>query len=277
MPITDQPGTGDFVLQCQKPSDGQRRCSAASEAAKGQRQRAAGLPGSPPQCLERRRHPAGAAPCPPPGGFQNCPLATAQHFSTLPPSPKEGAGMDAPPIQGLLNSTFRSLAGFQGGHRWRSQPVPVPLLRCFKQVGQRRRDLPFGLGYLGHSEEAMAAHSSALAWRIPWMEEPGGLQSMGSRRVGHAWATSLSLLCIGEGNGSPLQCSCLETPRDGGAWWAAVYGVAQSQTRLRRLSSSSSSIRAAPEAPHCPVYGEKSGLPVWGGPDLHPLLSQPAS
>ena len=50
-----------------------------------------------------------------------------------------------------------------------------------------------------------------------------------------------SLSCIGEGNGSPLQCSCLENPRDGGAWWAAVYGVAQSRTRLKRLSSSSSS------------------------------------
>ena len=50
-----------------------------------------------------------------------------------------------------------------------------------------------------------------------------------------------SLSCIGEGNGNPLQCSCLENPRDGGAWWAAVYGVSQSRTRLKRLSSSSSS------------------------------------
>ena len=49
-----------------------------------------------------------------------------------------------------------------------------------------------------------------------------------------------SLSCIGEGNGNPLQCSCLENPRDGGAWWAAVYGVTQSQTRLKQLSSSSS-------------------------------------
>ena len=52
-----------------------------------------------------------------------------------------------------------------------------------------------------------------------------------------------SLSCIGEGNGNPLQCSCLENPRDGGAWWAAVYGVAQSRTRLKRLSSSSSIYR----------------------------------
>ena len=50
-----------------------------------------------------------------------------------------------------------------------------------------------------------------------------------------------SLSCIGEGNGNPLQCSCLENTRDGGAWWAAIYGVAHSQTRLKRLSSSSSS------------------------------------
>ena len=137
-------------------------------------------------------------------------------------------------------------------------------------------------------EKAMAPHSSTLAWKIPWMEEPGRLQSMGSLRVGHNWVTSLSLLtfmhwrrkwqptplflpgesqgwgslvgcspwgceesdtiewlhfhfslsCIGEGNGNPLQCSCLENPRDRGAWWAAVYVVAQSRTRLKWLSSS---------------------------------------
>ena len=51
-----------------------------------------------------------------------------------------------------------------------------------------------------------------------------------------------SLSCLGEGNGNPLQCSCLENPGDGGAWWAAVYGVAQSRTRLKRLSSSSSRV-----------------------------------
>ena len=50
----------------------------------------------------------------------------------------------------------------------------------------------------------------------------------------------VSLSCIGEGNGNPLQCSCLENPRDRGAWWAAIYGVAQNQTGLKRLSSSSS-------------------------------------
>ena len=82
--------------------------------------------------------------------------------------------------------------------------------------------------------KAMAPHSSTLAWKIPWMEEPGRLRCMGLWRVGHDWATSLS--CIGEGNGNPLQCSCLENPRDGGAWW-----VAQSWTLLKRLSSSRNS------------------------------------
>ena len=61
-------------------------------------------------------------------------------------------------------------------------------------------------------------HSSTLAWKIPWMEEPGRLQSMGSLRVGHDWATSLSHL--GEGNGNPLRRSCLENPRDGASGWA---------------------------------------------------------
>ena len=139
----------------------------------------------------------------------------------------------------------------------------------------------------------MAPHSSTLAWKIPWMEEPGRLQSMGLRQIRHNWATSLSLFtfmhwrrkwrptpvllpgkhhgqrslvgcspwgryesdmtewlhfhfslsCIGEGNGNPLQCSCLENPRDGGAWWAAIYGVAQSRIRLKQLSGSSSSSR----------------------------------
>ena len=90
-----------------------------------------------------------------------------------------------------------------------------------------------------HIVKAMATHSSTLAWKIPWKEEPGRLQSMGSLRVGYNWATSLS--CIGEGNGNPLQCSCLENPRDRGAWWTAVYGVAQSQTRLKQLCSRNSS------------------------------------
>ena len=141
-------------------------------------------------------------------------------------------------------------------------------------------------------EKAMAPHSSTLAWKIPWTEEPGRLQSVGSLRIRHDRATSLSLFtfthwrrkwqptpvflpgdsqgrgslvgcrlwgrtesdttevtqqqqqglglhfhfslsCSGEGNGNPLHCSCLENPRDGGTWWATVYWVTQSQTRLK--------------------------------------------
>ena len=85
----------------------------------------------------------------------------------------------------------------------------------------------------------MAPHSSTLAWKIPWMEEPGRLQSMGLLRERLHFQFSLS--CIGEGNGNLLQCSCLENLRGGGVWWADVYGIAQSWTRLKRLSSSSSS------------------------------------
>ena len=88
----------------------------------------------------------------------------------------------------------------------------------------------------------MVPHSSTLAWKIPWMEEPGGLQSMGSLESDKTEQLHFhfSLSCIGEGNGNPLQCSCLENPGDGGGRWAAVYGVAQSRTQLERLSSSSS-------------------------------------
>ena len=80
----------------------------------------------------------------------------------------------------------------------------------------------------------MAPQSSTLAWKIPWTEEPGRLQSMGSTERLHF---HFPLSHIGEGNGNPLQCSCLENPRDGGAWWVTVYGVTQSRTRLKGLSS----------------------------------------
>ena len=71
----------------------------------------------------------------------------------------------------------------------------------------------------------MAPHSSTLAWEIPWTEGPGRPQSMGSLRVDRTERLHFhfSLSCIGEGNGNPLQCSCLENPRTG-AWWAAIYG-----------------------------------------------------
>ena len=79
----------------------------------------------------------------------------------------------------------------------------------------------------------MAPHSSTLAWKIPWAEEPGRLQSMGSLELDTTEQLHFhfSLSCIGEGNGNPLQCSSLENPRDGGAWWAAVlWGFTESDT-----------------------------------------------
>ena len=88
------------------------------------------------------------------------------------------------------------------------------------------------LGYFKHIQ-TMAPHSSALAWKIPWMEEPGRLHGVAKSLTG----LSFSLSCIGEGNGNLLQCSCLENPRDGGAWWADVYGVTQSWTRLSDLAA----------------------------------------
>ena len=90
----------------------------------------------------------------------------------------------------------------------------------------------------------MAPHSSTLAWKIPWTEEPGGLQTMGSRRVGHDWVTSLSLFPFMHWRRKwQLTPVFLTGESQGwGAWWAAVYAVAQSRTRLKRLSSSSSTL-----------------------------------
>ena len=94
---------------------------------------------------------------------------------------------------------------------WRRQWHPTPVLLPGKSHGQR-----------------------TLVGCSPW-----GLEELDTTKRLHF---HFSLSYIGERNGNPLQCSCLENPRDVGAWWAAVYGVAQSQTRLKRLSSSSSRI-----------------------------------
>ena len=95
------------------------------------------------------------------------------------------------------------------------------------------------LGQENPLEKGMAIHSSTLAWRIPWTEKPGRLQSVELQESDTTERLHFlfSLSCIGEGNGNPLQCSCLENPRDRGAWWTAIYGAAQSQTRLNWLSS----------------------------------------
>ena len=90
----------------------------------------------------------------------------------------------------------------------------------------------------------MAPHSSTLAWKIPWTEEPGRLQSMGSLRVGHDWATWLSLFTFmhWRRKWQPTPVFLPGESRDGGAWWAAVYGVEQGRTQLKWLSSSSSRV-----------------------------------
>ena len=79
----------------------------------------------------------------------------------------------------------------------------------------------------------MAPHSSTLAWKIPQTEEPGRLQSIGSLRESDMTEQlhfHFSLSCIGEGNGDPLQCSCLENPRDGGAGGLRLWGRTESDT-----------------------------------------------
>ena len=107
----------------------------------------------------------------------------------------------------------------------------------------------WSLGFLSHPL-AILNNTAMDRWRKQWQPTPVllpgkshgqrslvGCSPIRSLRVGHDWATSLSH--IGEGNGNPLQCSCLENPRDRGVWWAAVYGVAQGRTQLKWLSSSS--------------------------------------
>ena len=90
----------------------------------------------------------------------------------------------------------------------------------------------------------MATHSNTLAWKIPWMEGPGRLQSMGLLGVRHDWATSLSLFTFmhWRRKWQPTPVFLPGESQGQGAWWAAVYGVAQSQIQLKRLSSSSNHI-----------------------------------
>ena len=93
------------------------------------------------------------------------------------------------------------------------------------------------------AEKAMATHSSTLDWKIPWTEEPGGLQFMESQRVGHHWETSCSLFTFihWRRKWQPTQVFLPGESQGRGSWWAAIYGVAQSWTRLKWLSGSSSS------------------------------------
>ena len=107
--------------------------------------------------------------------------------------------------------------------------------------GSRLKQAPIWNKIREGLEKAMAPHSSTFAWKIPWTEEPGSCSPWAREEsdTTERLHFDFSLSCIGEGNGNPLQCSCLENPRDGGACWAAVCGVAQSRTRLKQLSSNS--------------------------------------
>ena len=100
-------------------------------------------------------------------------------------------------------------------------------LECRNSWGRKESDMTEQLNWTElpfYLEKAMAPHSSTLAWKIPWMEEPGGLQSWDLEELTRLHF-HFSLSCTGEGTGNPLQCFCLENPRDRGAWWAAVYRV----------------------------------------------------
>ena len=121
-------------------------------------------------------------------------------------------------------------------------------------------------------EKAMAPHSTLLpgkshGWRSLVGCSPWGCEELDTTEP---LPFHFSLSCIEERNGNPLECSCLENPRDSGAWWAAVYGVAQSRTRLKQLSSSSSSQSMAP---HSSTLAWK--IPWTEEPDkLQPMASQ---
>ena len=152
----------------------------------------------------------------------------------------------------------------------------------------------FTFTFLSHAlEKEMATHSSVLPWRIPGVVEPGGLPSMGSHRVRHDWSDLAAVIshCVyipyplypficwwrlrllpGEGNGTPLQYSCLENPMDRGAWWAAVHGFSKSQSRLSDFTfpfpfhalEKEMATHSSVLAWRIPGMGEPGGLPSMG-------------
>ena len=120
---------------------------------------------------------------------------------------------------------------------WRRDRLPLwyswasSVTQMVKNPPAMRETWARSLDWEGPLEKGKVTHSSILAWRIPWTVYSlwGHTESDTTKQLHFHF----SLSCIGEGNGNPLQCSCLENPRDGGAWWAAVYGIAQSWTRLK--------------------------------------------
>ena len=117
-----------------------------------------------------------------------------------------------------------------------------------------------GLG--GYKEKAKAPHSSTLAWKIPWTEEPARLQSIGSLRVGHDWATSLSLFTFMHWR-RKWQPTPVFLPGESQRQWTPLYGVTQSQTRLKQLSSSSSNAFKITETSNFLSFSISSS--IWDG------------
>ena len=178
----------------------------------------------------------------PTSGFINlngCFLATCESFSALPTSKYSLKG------RGRVSHQRR---------QWQPTPVLLP------GKSHRQRSMvgcsPWGRKESDTTERLHFHFSLFMHWRRQWHPTPlllpgkshGRRSLVGCSPWGRKESDTTELLhfhfslsCIGEGNGNPLQYSCLENPRDGGAWWAAIYGVTQSRTRLKGLSSSSSS------------------------------------
>ena len=114
---------------------------------------------------------------------------------------------------------------------FQGKPFNITVIQVYASI-TNAKEAKIERFYDSLQEKAMAIHSSTLAWKILWVEELVGCSPRGHEEsdTTERLHFHFSLSCIGEGNGNPLQCSCLENPRDGVAWWAAVYGVTQSQT-----------------------------------------------
>ena len=142
---------------------------------------------------------------PNPGIEPRSPTLQADSLPSETPGKPKNIGVGSPALlqRNLLTQDNWCLLPYSRRRQWHPTPVLLPV----KSLGRR-----------------------SLVGCSPW----GRKESDTTERLHFPF----SLSCIGEGNGNPLQCSCLENPRDGGAWWATVYGVAQSRTRLKQLSSS---------------------------------------
>ena len=128
------------------------------------------------------------------------------------------------PCSSCLQSLYMCVYIYTYIHLYITESLAVHMKHCGSTIFQVEKAEHYlvPIMWIGR-EKAMAPYSSTLAWKLPWTEEPGRLQSMGSHTT-EQLHSHFSLSCIGEGNGNPLQCSCLENPRDGGAWWPAVSG-----------------------------------------------------